>query len=123
MKGRFKVNINKNLDMPTRIQSFSNDPVAYYLHKNRNFIRKLQPTRNEVSASEKCKELCEGMDEFFYNQRRDQYYANLGIDPRNASMVALMPPFEDKPVPKKKWKNRTLQYSGSDSADDISLIN
>lgn len=41
MRGRFKVIINKNLEMKKRIQSFSNDPCAYYLHKNRNFIRKL----------------------------------------------------------------------------------
>ena len=41
MKGRFRVTINKNLEMKKRIQSFSNDPVCYYLHKNRNFLRKL----------------------------------------------------------------------------------
>ena len=52
MKGRFKVNINKNLVMKKRIQSFSNDPVCYYLHKNRNFLRKLQPTREEKTTSD-----------------------------------------------------------------------
>lgn len=41
MRGRFKVSINKNLHMKKQIQSFSNDPVIYYLHKNRNFLRKL----------------------------------------------------------------------------------
>ena len=51
MRGRFKVTINKNLAMKKRIQSFSNDPVVYYLHKNRNFIRKLQPVREEKTVS------------------------------------------------------------------------
>lgn len=52
MKGRFRVTINKNLEMKKRIQSFSNDPVCYYLHKNRNFLRKLQPTREEKDTSQ-----------------------------------------------------------------------
>ena len=46
------MNINKNLVMKKRIQSFSNDPVCYYLHKNRNFLRKLQPAREEKTMSD-----------------------------------------------------------------------
>ena len=53
MKGRFKVVINKNLQMKKRIQSLGNDPVVYYMHQNRNFIRKLEPNREEQSPSEK----------------------------------------------------------------------
>ena len=46
MRGRFKVAINKNIAMKKQIQSFSNDPVIYYLHKNRNFLRKLQQNQS-----------------------------------------------------------------------------
>ena len=52
MKGRFKVKINKNLVMKKQVQSLANDPVSYYLHKNRQFIRKLQQKSEERSASE-----------------------------------------------------------------------
>lgn len=45
MRGRFKVSVNKDLKMEKRIQSFSNDPVVYYLHKNRNFLRKLEQNK------------------------------------------------------------------------------
>lgn len=66
MKGRFKVNISKNLDMKKRIQTFSNDPVAYYLHKNRNFIRKLQPSIDDRTHMDKVHEFEENMAEYFH---------------------------------------------------------
>ena len=66
MRGRFKVIINKNLAMKKRIQSFSNDPVIYYLHKNRNFIRKLQPPRDEKSTIEKVLDLETQLGDIFY---------------------------------------------------------
>ena len=63
MRGRFKININKNLEMPKRIQSFSNDPVAYYLHKNRNFISKLKPMREEPrSPAQVAEDLAVNLD-------------------------------------------------------------
>ena len=68
MRGAFKVTINKNLCMDKKIQSFSNDPVIYYLHKNRNFIRKLQPDRTEEkSASVTVEELASNLDNIYYN--------------------------------------------------------
>jgi len=95
MRGRFKVTINKNLDMKTRIQSFSNDPVAFHLHKNRNFIRKLEAPREEKSAYEKVEELAGKIDDIFYNQRRALFYANLGIDPKNPAQMQFAPEFRD----------------------------
>ena len=66
MKGRFKTVINKNLEMNKRIQSFSNDPVAFYLHINRNFIRKLQPLREEEKdPAQVAEEIAENLDEMF----------------------------------------------------------
>ena len=67
MKGRFNVTINKNLTMEKRIQGLGNDPVVYYLHKNRNFIRKLKPARTEdKTASEEVQELAGNLDDIFY---------------------------------------------------------
>ena len=42
MKGRFSLTINKGLEMKKRIQKFGNEPICYYLHKNRNFLQKLE---------------------------------------------------------------------------------
>ncbi len=96
MRGRFKVTINKNLEMKKRIQSFSNDPVIYYLHKNRNFIRKLQPVKEEASIGEKVEELAGNLDEHFYNQRRDMHYASMGINVKNKLAMANAPPYIER---------------------------
>ena len=108
MKGRFKVIINKNLAMKKRIQSFSNDPVIYYLHKNRNFIRKLQPPREEKSTYENVMELADKIDDIFDGQARDMHYASMGVDPHNANQVATAPPY----VPVKREEIlSTTEYS------------
>ena len=52
--------------MKKRIQTFSNDPVAYYLHKNRNFIRKLQPSIDDRTHMDKVHEFEENMAEYFH---------------------------------------------------------
>ena len=53
MKGRFEVTINKNLEMKKRIQKFGNEPICYYLHKNRNFLQKLEDKRARATAHDK----------------------------------------------------------------------
>lgn len=60
------MNINKNLDMKVRIQTFSNDPVAYYLHKNRNFIRKLEQKSEGRHPMDKVREFTDNMQDYFY---------------------------------------------------------
>ena len=66
MRGNFKTVINKNLEMKKRIQSFSNDPVAFYLHINRNFIGKLLPMREEQKdPAQVAEDIAEGLDEMF----------------------------------------------------------
>ena len=82
--------------MKKRIQSFSNDPVVYYLHKNRNFIRKLEPSRDEKTVSEKVEDFAEQVEDIFAKQRKDLFYAFMGIDPKNETLVALAPPFKDR---------------------------
>ena len=56
MKGRFEVTINKNLEMKKRIQKFGNEPICYYLHKNRNFLQKLEDKRSHETEIDKVNE-------------------------------------------------------------------
>ena len=41
LKGRFDLRINSGLKMPKKICKFAYDPIAFHLHKNRQFMRKL----------------------------------------------------------------------------------
>lgn len=41
LKGKFDLKINNGLRMSKKIEMFANDDVAFFLHKNRNFITKL----------------------------------------------------------------------------------
>lgn len=38
LKGRFDLNINPALPKQTKLHKFLNDPIAFYLHKNRLFL-------------------------------------------------------------------------------------
>lgn len=38
LKGRFELMINHNLNMRKKIEMYANEDVAFFLHKNRNFI-------------------------------------------------------------------------------------
>jgi len=42
LKGRFDLRLNPQLPMGTKINMFSNEDVIFHLHKNRNFIEKIQ---------------------------------------------------------------------------------
>ena len=37
--------------MAKKIEKYANEPVAFYLHKNRNFINKLQTTTRSFQAA------------------------------------------------------------------------
>lgn len=41
LKGKFKLNINKKLERRIKIEKYANEPISFYLHKNRNFLRKI----------------------------------------------------------------------------------
>ena len=45
LKGRFDLKINHALGMNKKIEMYANDGVAFFLHKNRNFIKKLVRAR------------------------------------------------------------------------------
>ena len=53
LKGQFRLLLNHQLPMPKKIEKFGADPVVFYLHKARNFIRKLEVSKVE---SERYKE-------------------------------------------------------------------
>ena len=53
MKVNFKLIINKDLDNQTKIQKFANEPEVFMLHKNRNFLRRLE---NQGLDEERSKE-------------------------------------------------------------------
>ena len=41
MKGRYEVNMSSKLSLPKKIVKFAYEPVAFYLHKKRDFINRL----------------------------------------------------------------------------------
>jgi hypothetical protein len=48
LKGHFDLMINHNLQMSKKIEMYANDNVAFFLHKNRNFISKLVKGQKEL---------------------------------------------------------------------------
>lgn len=42
LKGDFKLRLNGQLDMHIKIGRYAQEPVAFHLHKQRNFIKKLE---------------------------------------------------------------------------------
>ena len=47
-KGAFKLKINHDLPMHKKIERYGGEPVVFYLHKNRNFIRKLKLSKEAL---------------------------------------------------------------------------
>jgi len=48
LKGRFDLRINHALNMNKKIEIYANDDVAFFLHKNRNFIKKLVHAKQQI---------------------------------------------------------------------------
>lgn len=42
LKGKFDLKINHGLRMSKKIEMYANEDVAFFLHKNRNFLTKLK---------------------------------------------------------------------------------
>ena len=55
LKGRFNLKINHNLSMNKKIEMYANDNIAFYLHKNRNFIQKLNSHKREKELEKKMR--------------------------------------------------------------------
>lgn len=45
LKGNFKININDQIDKPLQIEKYAQEPVAYFLHKKRDFLHRLFKTK------------------------------------------------------------------------------
>ena len=45
LKGNFQIKINEQLDKPLQIEKFAQEPVAYFLHKKRDFLHRLFKTK------------------------------------------------------------------------------
>ena len=41
LNGHFNLKMSKNLTMPKKIEQYAQEPVVFFLHKNRNFIKKI----------------------------------------------------------------------------------
>lgn len=42
MRGRFRLRISSKLPEVKKIEKYSQDSMVFYLHKNRNFLRKIE---------------------------------------------------------------------------------
>ncbi len=51
LKGRFDLRINSQLKMPSKINKLAIDPLAFHLHKNRQFMRKLQTEKKQEPST------------------------------------------------------------------------
>lgn len=45
MKGQFTLEIKKNFSPVQRVQSFANDYLSYYIHKNNHFLKRIGDTK------------------------------------------------------------------------------
>lgn len=80
LKGRFDLRLNHNLPMDTKINMFSNEDVIFHLHKNRNFIEKIQKPREEQKpTSQVLKEIYQKLDDFKHASKRALIQANSNV--------------------------------------------
>lgn len=59
LKGRFIIHLNSKVPMKQQIEKYANEPVAFHLHKTRNFFERLKTNLAHVTSSEKVEKLRE----------------------------------------------------------------
>ena len=42
LRGKFYLKLDKKLTFKSKVEKFANDPLAFYLHKNNDFFRRLK---------------------------------------------------------------------------------
>ena len=52
LKGNFKLSINSQIYKPLQIEKYAQEPVAYFLHKKRDFLHRLFKTKALTSERE-----------------------------------------------------------------------
>lgn len=61
-KGRFNLKMNSQLPMSVKIRKLSGDPLAFHMHKNRQFVHKLQKKNPKMeSIDEVSRKMAEEM--------------------------------------------------------------
>ena len=85
IKGRFSLIINKTLPMQKQIEKFANEPVAFYLHKNRNFIEKLQNKSRKNNFDESVRRIEKDVEAINKKGLQDLWCIFNNIDPSNLS--------------------------------------
>ena len=68
---------------------------GYYLHKNRNFLQKLEDKRNRVTAQDKVMDFRNNFHEIQRKQNRDLWYFRQGVDPNDERAVMQAIPFDE----------------------------
>jgi len=86
-RGRFNLKMNDHLPMSLKITKLSGEPLAFHMHKNRQFVHKLQ-RRNEkiISIDDVKKRMEEEMRILERKGRRERIYRARGI---------ILPEYED----------------------------
>ena len=85
IKGRFSLIINKTLPMQKQIEKFANEPDAFYLHKNRNFIEKLQNKSRKNNFDESVRRIEKDVEAINKKGLQDLWCIFNNIDPSNLS--------------------------------------
>ena len=56
LKGGFSLRISKNLSIDKKIEKYAQDSMVFHLHKNRNFLRKIELQEKEENAKRENEE-------------------------------------------------------------------
>lgn len=51
LKGHFILCLNDKMDTPLRIEKYAQEPVAYFLHKRRDFLERLFNKNNKFAEN------------------------------------------------------------------------
>ena len=65
------------------------------MHKNRNFLQKLEDKRHRATAHDKMMDFRNNFHEFQRNQNRNLWYARQGVDPNDERAVLNAIPFDE----------------------------
>lgn len=112
LRGKFNLTINRTLPMKKQIEKFANEPVAYYLHKKRNFLEKLQRIDEQVDTDRQIARIKDQVDQVTARGNRDLYLQLNGRRPARDEEV-MDPKWQDfnplKFLREKRSRKRKLQ--------------
>ena len=66
MKGQFKVDMKKSFSPVQRVQSFANDYLSYYMHKNNHFLKHIsqEKTVDEIKKEKSNKKMAKLLQKY-----------------------------------------------------------